>query len=348
MATYSLSHLSDDTLLRGLNALVARDRTTTAELLAHIAEVDARKLYLPAGYPSMYAYCVEHLRLSEEAARKRIHAARTARRVPAVFAALADGRLHLSAVVLLSPCLTPENAGELLAAATHRTKLEIDQLIAERCPRLDEPVMVRAIAGAPIQPASSTDERAPGRVEQPSPRATAPRARVAPIAPQRFALQLTMSQSTHDKLRHAQALLSHQIPNRDLAEVLDQVLDLAIGQLEKRKFAATAKPRGRQIQSSKPRTIPARVQRAVWKRDGGQCAFVSSTGHRCSAREKLEFDHVDPVARGGQATTEGARLLCRAHNQYEAERVYGAEFMSNKRQGARRACQVRCGSARGG
>ena len=95
MCTYSLSHLSDRALLRDLAALVAHDRATTAALLAHIAEVDSRQLYLPAAYPSMYAYCVHELRLSEEAAFKRIHAARTARRFPAIFGALAEGRLHL-------------------------------------------------------------------------------------------------------------------------------------------------------------------------------------------------------------------------------------------------------------
>ncbi len=58
MRNYSLTHVSDGELLRSLASLVARDRLTTAEVLAHIAEVDARKLYLPAAYPSMFAYCV--------------------------------------------------------------------------------------------------------------------------------------------------------------------------------------------------------------------------------------------------------------------------------------------------
>src|SRR5262245_39682731 len=58
MAGYRLSHLSDGELLQGLSTLAARDRTTTAEILAHIAEVDERKLYAPEGYLSMFAYCV--------------------------------------------------------------------------------------------------------------------------------------------------------------------------------------------------------------------------------------------------------------------------------------------------
>ncbi|TMQ63981.1 MAG: hypothetical protein E6K78_10045 [Candidatus Eisenbacteria bacterium] len=106
MNPYALSHVSDGALLRGLTALVARERAATATLLAHLAEVDARRLYLPAAYPSMYAYCLGELHLSEEAAFKRIHAARAARRFPAIFAALAEGRLHLSAVVMLAPHLT--------------------------------------------------------------------------------------------------------------------------------------------------------------------------------------------------------------------------------------------------
>src|SRR5437870_7108068 len=125
MTTYRLSHLSDQVLLRDLASLLARDRALTAAVLAHLAEVDARRLYLPAGYPSMFLYCVHELRLSEDAAYKRIQAARTAREFPAIFDALAEGRLHLSAVVLLAPYLTPETVGELLKGAAHRTKSEI-------------------------------------------------------------------------------------------------------------------------------------------------------------------------------------------------------------------------------
>src|SRR5512143_4345271 len=101
-----LSQLSDAVLLRDLTALVARDRLTTARILAHIAEVDARRLYAPAGYPSMFAFCVEELRLSEDAAYKRIRAARVARQFPALFEAVAEGRLHLTVVCLLAPHLT--------------------------------------------------------------------------------------------------------------------------------------------------------------------------------------------------------------------------------------------------
>src|SRR5512136_2193199 len=99
MSRYSLKHLPDSTLVHELKSLVAQDRATTALLIAHLGEVDARRLYAPAGYPSMYEWCVKELRFSEDAAYKRIRVARLAREFPVIYAMLADGRLHLSALM---------------------------------------------------------------------------------------------------------------------------------------------------------------------------------------------------------------------------------------------------------
>src|SRR5258708_33161013 len=105
---HSLTHLGDDALLRAVSALVAQDRATTASLLAHLAEVDTRRLYLALGHPSTFAYGVECLHLSESAAYRRIQAARTARRFPRLFALVADGKLHHAAICVLAPHLTEQ------------------------------------------------------------------------------------------------------------------------------------------------------------------------------------------------------------------------------------------------
>jgi 5-methylcytosine-specific restriction endonuclease McrA len=341
---YSLSHLSDEALLHGLSALVAQDRGTTAAMLAHIAEVDERKLYRPAGYDSMSAYCVGKLRLCEQAARKRIFAARAARRFPAIFGSLADGRLHLSAVVMLAPYLTETTADELLAAASHKTRAEIERLLAERFPRTDvftwvQPIPVCSTNGTP-------EQRSPGNVDDPvilgtvgtqlSSGTADVRSRVSPLSSQSYEVQYTMGQHAHDLLSAAQELLSHEIPSGDVAQVVERALEIAVPLLQKRKFAATANPRPCGV-SHNPRHIPADVMRAVWERDGGRCTFVSESGHRCESHRRLEFDHVLEVARGGEATVEGLRLRCRAHNQYQAERTFGAEFMRRKREAAAEA-----------
>ena len=290
----------------------------------------------------MYAYCVEELRLSGDAAYKRISVARTAREFPDCFTALEDGRVHMTAVLLLAPYLTSGNVGELIAAATHHTRSEIEQWLARRFPR-PEPLRIDdGISPLPRPGAQhAVPELAPGRVEanregsQLAPgRVPTPRTRVAPLSTERFALQITIDQGTHDKLRHAQSLLGHALPSGDVASVIDLALDALIGQLEKRKFASTTRPRREPRPSAGKRSVPAHIRRAVWKRDRGECTFVSENGRRCAARRFLEFDHVDPVARGGRASVDRMRLRCRAHNQYEAERAFGAEFMKEQRKRA--------------
>jgi hypothetical protein len=340
----SLSHLSNQELLRRLAALAARDRGTTAELLAHIAETDERRLYAHEGFPSMFAYCVQVLLMSEDIAFKRIRAARTARQFPAIFDAVADGRLHLSGVVVLTPYLTPENSDELLEAAAHKTRAEIEWLLAERFPRPDLPERVEVLSPEPALSLSAGptagNVKEPPRSLAPGPVAcSAPRGKVIPLSAERVGLQTSIAIEAYENLRYAQALLGL---TTDLAEVIERASELIVREAEKQKFCATSRPRARRRGSSAdPRHIPAAVKRAVWVRDGGQCGFVSESGQRCPARTKLEYDHVDPVARGGEATVEGIRIRCRTHNQFEAECVFGAGFMSEKREAAMRAAAAR-------
>lgn len=356
MPSYSLSHLSDQALLRDLSALVTRDRKTTAEILAHIAEVDDRRLYLQAGYASMHAYCVDELHLSEDGAYKRIQAARAARRFTPLFAAVAEGLLHLTAVNLLAPHLTAGNVEELVAMATGRRKPEIERGLAERFPtteslpmveRISTPTVVQSSQLAPAQVVEfATKELGPiqGQPARTLVAEDTPGPKVTVIASERFLLSVTIGKSTHDNLRYAQELLSHCVPSGDVAQVLDRALRVLVRDLEKARFGATRTPRpARPARLS--RYLPAPIRRAVWKRDQGRCTFVGESGNRCQERRFVEFDHVHPLARGGTASVEGLRLRCRAHNQYEAERVFGAEFMRRKREEARRVRAERATAA---
>ena len=277
MHTYTLAHVSDEALLADLAALVATDRKTTAALLAHIAEVDARALFLPAACSSMFVYCVRVLHLAEDAAFKRIRAARAARRFPQIFDAIADGRLHLSGVVLLAAHLTDENVDEVLAAAAHRSKADLELLVARLAPQPDVAAAITPLV-APGG-AMPLPEQAPGPVAPPP---EPPAMRMKPLAPERFALQVTISQETRDKLDRAQALVRHRNPSGDLAYVVEFAADALIATLERDKRAATSRPRVPKArpEDADPRYIPADVTRAVYERDGEQCTFVSETGER--------------------------------------------------------------------
>jgi 5-methylcytosine-specific restriction endonuclease McrA len=108
-----------------------------------------------------------------------------------------------------------------------------------------------------------------------------------------------------------------------VATIFDRALTTLLDDLERKKCAATERPRRRRGGGKGSRHIPSAVKRAVWARDGGCCAFVGQGGRRCGSRAFLEYHHVKPYEEGGEATVENIQLRCRAHNGYEAQLYYG-------------------------
>src|SRR5574341_838855 len=306
MDPFATSHFSDDALIHDAKRLLGQGFMTNAMLLTRITEIDRRQLYRREGHPSMYSYMVEGWHLTEDAAYKRIHAARVAQRFPAVLIALAEGRLHMRGVLMLATHITSANADELVAAATHKNRFQIQQVLAARFPRPDLPERLPPFAPTPpataaLSPSRGTEgQLAPEQVPVTIPEQSAHGQAFAPPpepTPERFGLQLTLDQETYDLLEEARALTGHRNRTGEILPVLKGALMCYVGQLRKQKFAATTRPRPSKPGAS-PRHIPASVKRAVWERNGGRCTFVSESGQRCPARSRLEFDHIEPVARG--------------------------------------------------
>jgi hypothetical protein len=147
----NLDTLSDDVLLERVEELVGRGRRVEAELVRHLAEVDRRRLHLREACPSMHVYATARLHLSDAEAYLRITVARLSRRFPVVLDMLADGRLHLSAIARLAPHLREDNVEMLLGRAAHRSKREIELLVAELAPQPDVPSRMRRLPGAPVR-----------------------------------------------------------------------------------------------------------------------------------------------------------------------------------------------------
>jgi 5-methylcytosine-specific restriction endonuclease McrA len=331
-----LSHHPDGALRRDMIAALANERRAAAASLAHIAEFDARKLFLPEGYPSMFRFCIDHLGLSEAGASKCLQAARTAREFPAIWDMLADGRLSASTVCLLASRLTDELAADLLAAAAHRPKRALEQYLANRFPKGDLAMEVTPLELAAAPSRSPGNVSAPATARPACAATPAQRPQVAPPAPERYSVRFTMGQATHEAMRAFEKLAGRRVTAEQMNEALRRGFVAMRAAIEKKRFAATDRPR-KQNRTPKGRHIPAAVKREVWRRDEGRCTFVAESGRRCDSGAHLEFDHIEPVARGGCATVENLRLRCRAHNQYEAEQVYGAGFMQEKRERARKA-----------
>ncbi len=147
-----LKSVSDKELLHRLSDVLKKSRKVDAELVAHIGEVDHRRLFAGEGLSSMFSYCVRVLHLSEAETYLRIGVARASRKHPLLLEMLADGRLHMSGICLLFPHLTEENLESLLKRATYLSKKEILELIAEMAPKPDVPSTMRKLLERRIIP----------------------------------------------------------------------------------------------------------------------------------------------------------------------------------------------------
>ena len=143
--TNAAIHLSDLALIDEVKAVAIRERGATARLVALLAELDARRLYLGEGCSSLFTYCTQVLRLSEHAAYGRIEAARVARKFPEVLDLLAEGTVTLTTLTLLGPHLTPANHQQVLAEARHQTKREVEHLVARLRPQPSVPESIRKL-----------------------------------------------------------------------------------------------------------------------------------------------------------------------------------------------------------
>ena len=338
MTTISPSKMSDSALLDATVQAGREERHATTRLLALLAEVDARRLYLGEGCSSLFTYCTRVLQLSEHAAYHRIEAARAARRFPILLDLVAAGDVTLTTVAMLRPHLTPDNHAAVLSAARQKSKREVEHQIACLVPKADAKTVVRrlpAVDAANIDPSHTAPTleliglepiaAEPANASHTNVVSTTaiPRAKVAPLASDRYLLRVTLSADAHTKLRRAQELMRHTIPDGDMTEVVTRALTLLVDQLERTTIAKSSRPRTR----SKPpgtrnRHIPAHVKREVWARDGGRCAFIGSHG-RCIETSALEFHHLIPFARGGATDVTNISLRCRAHNSFESENVFG-------------------------
>jgi hypothetical protein len=368
MAWDDISDMKDHALLRELQRLVQADQALSARLIVHLGEVDARGLYREQACSSMFVYAVEQLHMSESQAYLRIQAARLSRQFPFIVQLLAKGALHLTAVKLIGPHLTQDNHVQLLEQISGKSKRELELLVAAIAPKPDVPSHMRklpetqpglaararaplaqtplAVSVAPSLRATDVDMPVASQVQLPqaqfSLQAQHPKASAAPLSPGRYKVEFTAGQAMHDKLEQLKDLLRHQVPDGDLALILERATDLLLDKTLKQRFAQAqkkpraSKPRVRQHTGRRSRYIPRAVVREVHERDGGRCTFISPDGKRCGERGFLELHHHDtPFARGGTATVDNLRLACRSHNALYAERDFGENFVRSTVRNAR-------------
>src|SRR6185295_17206675 len=222
------SNLSDDELVSQLKSLARAECDATARLVAHLAELDTRRLYRAAGFSSLFTYCCEVLRMSEPAAYNRIEVARAARRFPVILPMLGEGSMSLATVRLLASHLTAENLPRLLDAAKGKSKRQVEVMLVGFFQKPDVPSSIRKLPVSVPPVAVSADMPVTSAPSEglllTAPTTPARRPVVSPLAPDRYEVRFTATAKTREKLRQAQDLLRHAVPSGDLGEVIDRAL----------------------------------------------------------------------------------------------------------------------------
>ncbi len=365
-----LNTVSDDDLLHQLSRLAGQSRHATADLVAHIGEVDRRRLFAREATSSMFGYCTQVLHLSECAAYLRIAAARAARTHPILLEMLRDGRLHLTAIKHIASLLDAvddEKREEILRFATHKSKREIEQLVARLRPQPDAPSTIRKLPKRRKRCSPKPDELvpdpvAPSRISVPSQdeaeaeaeheavaseesgqgadldqnsaRETVSAVRVQATSPARYKVTFTASAELRDKLDRLRELTRSSHHGGDLAAIIEEAITEKLERVEARrlgKVKSRPKSMAATDTSAGSRHIPAAVKRTVSARDADRCTFVNAAGRRCRERAGLEFHHDKPFALGGDRSPGNIRLVCSAHNAFLAEATYGSQTIDRHR-----------------
>ena len=230
---------------------------------------------------------------------------------------------------------------------------EVEEIVARLRPRPAVPSRIRKMSSA--SPGSKPGENGlfvseessaggPDRDVQEVGTSNSRRSDVSPLSPESYKIEFTGDAETVYVLRKLQDLLSHQVPNGDLAVIIKEALVERLKQVERKRFGkgkrsipcaktsdgvagSSESAAGEKTQS---RYIPLEIKNAVWERDQGHCAFVARNGRQCSERRWIEFHHVVPFAWGGESTVENIELRCRTHNAYEGELLFGKVIRKSK------------------
>jgi len=173
---------------------------------------------------------------------------------------------------------------------------------------------------------------------------TAPARELPPLTgPQHYQMQFSTTEEHVQLVERAKALLARAQPGVSLGELHVQAMRLLVAALEKKKFAATDRPRkvAKSLKQKEPaprrrgRYVPAAERRAVFQRDGGRCSYVDTCGERCHETHYLELHHLQPFAHGGPNVASNLTLRCAAHNALAAEEDFGRELIVTKRDSTR-------------
>jgi hypothetical protein len=345
-ANMNLTTVSNDELLKSLRNLVEQERAILTDILQHLLEVENRRLHLKEGYPSLYQYAVEALHYSEAQAFRRISAMRLLKEIPELKTSIEDGTIQLTHLTQAqqyfkhkakeSESLTKDVKVELLDSLKNKTTRETEKVFAKLNPEQVAPDKTRAITETQTEIrfiASNTLLEKLRRFKELDSHSVGDAnyndlfERLVDLALQQKEknfliknkkpsfIKLSVTASSAAKCTVAKRTVAKNDPKTPIAKTAAPKVKGVI---------ATQTNSSHQSVNIRSRHISSHIKRAVLKRDEGKCTFINPiTRKRCDSKYFLQFEHKIPFAKGGAPTAENITLLCRNHNLFQAEKVFG-------------------------
>lgn len=375
-----LKKLTGAELRRGVNEHVSDEREVVLSLLYYLGEIDERR-ELRKKYGSLWDICVSELRMTRSEAFLRITSARLLNEYPEAAERLRDGRLTLSSFVALKDVLRRENAATLLAQIEGKSKEQVEEIVAALKAKVVRQkseirdVPPRVVPLSPELAALRAEEIAtavPAEEGAPLPETylvtgIADVRKLETVSATQCEITLTMPKAFREEVEELRQLLSHSIPDGDLAKVVREAVVRLLKQLRKKKGLDDTPPNPPEekpreaapepdLEASTPFVwrspplqhadanylwnfegqtytrieLPESVRREVWRRARGRCQALLANGKVCGSTWQCQVDHIRPIARGGTNDLENLRLVCRAHNLEAARELFGSDYVDKR------------------
>ena len=166
-----------------------------------------------------------------------------------------------------------------------------------------------------------------------------PRERERIVSAEHTEVRFLINQELKEKLDEVRALLGPRGAQLNLSELVSEMASLSTERLSEKRFgkkrvsSEADKPKDALSNSNADsdvgvveppqrisRHIPHAIKHEVWQQSGGRCSC-------CGSRQRLQFDHRQPFALGGDSRAENIRLLCQSCNLRRGVKTFGAAAM---------------------
>lgn len=279
-----------------LRALRTREHESTVAIIRQMIVCHETRAHLEHGCSTLFSFLVEELNYSNGAASRRYKAMRVAMQFPQVLDMLARQELTLCSLAQAESLLSElSDPAELLDRIRGKSSREVEKVVAQARP-------------VPSKPRESVK---PVVVKPPQDPLFAPPAN--PVE-SRVSVRTTLTEQDYDEFEKVRAIVSRKKPAATVEDVLVELTSFYL------KHKA---PKRRKQPTRETQQVPRATRDAVMIRDGHRCTFVGKNGKRCTSKHDLQIDHMRPRALGGTHEPGNLRVLCGAHNRYEARRILG-------------------------